>query len=141
MSFSLYRSFTTTVSELSRGSSTGGSSGKGHVKSASVSSPGSSAADSSTTCAQQSDSLGARYKPTHTKIIDSTKIFWTVSWLPADNLKCLQQKQIIRSQNLRNFYDFSKYFEMWINGPFKLWKLNSNNHMISFFTSIGRKVV
>lgn len=63
-----YSSFTTTVSELTRGSSTGAGSGKGHVKSASVSSPGPSAADNSTTGTQQSDSLGARYKShSHTK--------------------------------------------------------------------------
>jgi len=54
-------SLTTTVSELTRGSSTGAGNGKGHVKSASVSSPGPSAADASTNSAQQSDSLGARY--------------------------------------------------------------------------------
>lgn len=52
-------SFATAVSELTRGSSTGAG-GKGHVKSASVSSPGPSAADSNNG-AQQSDPLGARY--------------------------------------------------------------------------------
>lgn len=57
-------SLTTTVSELTRGSSTGAGSGKGHVKSASVSSPGPSAADNSTNSAQQTDSLGARYRTT-----------------------------------------------------------------------------
>lgn len=55
-------SFATTVSELTRGSSTGASGGKGHVKSASVSSPGPSAADNSSAGgAQQPDSLGPRY--------------------------------------------------------------------------------
>lgn len=57
-------SFATTVSELTRGSSTGSSGGKGHVKSASVSSPGPSAAENITSGAQQSDSLGPRYKLT-----------------------------------------------------------------------------
>lgn len=52
-------SFATAVSELTRGSSTGAS-GKGHVKSASVSSPGPSVAESNNS-AQQSDSLGPRY--------------------------------------------------------------------------------
>lgn len=62
-------SFTNTVSELTRGSSTGAGSGKGHVKSASVSSPGPSAADNGTASTQQSDSLGARYKShSHTYI-------------------------------------------------------------------------
>lgn len=61
--FFLCHSFTTTVSEL-RGNSNGAGSGKGHVKSASVSSPGPSAAENSTTTAQQSDSLGARYTTT-----------------------------------------------------------------------------
>lgn len=56
------RSFATTVSELTRGSSTGASGGKGHVKSASVSSPGPSAVENSTSGAQQSDSLGPRYQ-------------------------------------------------------------------------------
>ncbi|XP_055308271.1 MAP/microtubule affinity-regulating kinase 3-like [Sitodiplosis mosellana] len=55
--------FATTVSELTRGNSNGAGSGKGHVKSASVSSPGPSAAENSTTTAQQSDSLGARNFP------------------------------------------------------------------------------
>lgn len=62
--FFLCHSFATTVSELTRGNSNGAGSGKGHVKSASVSSPGSSAAENSTTTAQQSDSLGARYRKT-----------------------------------------------------------------------------
>lgn len=53
-------SFATAVSELTRGTSTGASGGKGHVKSASVSSPGPSAAESSNG-AQQSDPLGPRY--------------------------------------------------------------------------------
>ncbi|XP_031627402.1 serine/threonine-protein kinase MARK2-like isoform X3 [Contarinia nasturtii] len=52
-----------TVSELTRGNGAGN--GKGHVKSASVSSPGPSVTDNSTS-AQQSDSLGARYKMTRT---------------------------------------------------------------------------
>lgn len=61
-------SSTTTVSEFTRGSSTGAGSGKGHVKSASVSSPGPSAAENSTNSAQQADSLGARYKMTQEQI-------------------------------------------------------------------------
>lgn len=61
-------SSTTTVSEFTRGSSTGAGSGKGHVKSASVSSPGPSAAENSTNSAQQADSLGARYKMTQKQI-------------------------------------------------------------------------
>lgn len=52
-------SFSTTASELTRGGSTGAS-GKGHVKSASVSSPGPSAVESSNG-GQQSDPLGPRY--------------------------------------------------------------------------------
>lgn len=61
-------SFANAVSELTRGGSTGAS-GKGHVKSASVSSPGTSVADSNNG-AQQSDSLGPRY------IIMEHKLFY-----------------------------------------------------------------
>lgn len=63
-------SFATAVSELTRGGSTGAS-GKGHVKSASVSSPGPSVADSNN-AAQQSDSLGPRYIITHLYICNCT---------------------------------------------------------------------
>lgn len=59
--FSSYSINTTNISDSTKGSSAGAGSGKGHVKSASVSSPGPSVADNSTPSTQQSDSLGARY--------------------------------------------------------------------------------
>lgn len=60
-------SFTATVSELTRGGSTGAG-GKGHVKSASVSSPGPSAADNGAA----PDPLGPRYLITKYKNIQNT---------------------------------------------------------------------
>lgn len=112
-------SFATTVSELTRGTTTA-SSGKGHVKSASVSSPGPSAADSNSS-AQPSDALGQRYKMSPTTTSNSVytlrhyqPTLWTGTSLPPPFMSTVKYSQNNKNKEKEQFTrDYSNQKNFW----------------------------